>query len=357
MIATGGRGGPIHVPIGTEILEVNEIPSRRLLAMMMPLARADGSNDPKRVAQLGIGPRERYSAFDTYRTVLTDAGGDRIRLRLRSVAGQESILDVPGASEVELAAGRAPGDATLGWRFEIDGGGIGRLRMPSWVTYNSQWNWQAFLDECVDRLISERARGLVLDLRANEGGSDCGWHLLERILAREVSLPRFERRVRYRELPTELNGPLDTWDDSFRNWGAAAKDQDADGFFRLERADADTDVLKPRGRRFTGAMTVLVDASCSSATFQFANAVRSTGVARLIGETTGGNRRGINGGAYFFVRLPGTGLEVDLPIIGYFPDRPQPDAGVVPHVAIAVTQADLAAGVDRQMEVALRQVA
>ena len=70
---------------------------------------------------------------------------------------------------------------------------------------------------------------------------------------------------------------------------------------------------------------------------------------RLIGEPTGGNRRGINGGAYFFLRLPGTGMEVDLPLIGYFPLRPQPDAGVVPDLLVPVRRSDIASGFDRAM--------
>jgi len=62
--------------------------------------------------------------------------------------------------------------------------------------------------------------------------------------------------------------------------------------------------------------------------------------------------RGINGGAYFFVRLPKSGLEFDLPIKGYYPERPQPDAGVTPDIAVSTSAADIAAGYDRVLETA-----
>jgi len=166
-------------------------------------------------------------------------------------------------------------------------------------------------------------------------------------------LPRFHQRVRYRRLDSALNGALDTWDDGFRDWKEAAVGPRADGFYDLVRVGAETDILRPRGRRFGRRVAVLVDASCSSATFQFAHAVRATGLARLVGETTGGNRRGINGGAYFFVRLPETGLEVDLPIIGYFPEGREPDAGVEPHDRIETSAADIASGFDRPLRAAL----
>lgn len=99
-------------------------------------------------------------------------------------------------------------------------------------------------------------------------------------------------------------------------------------------------------------MVVLTSAQNSSATFQFANLVKSTGLGTLVGETTGGNRRGINGGAFFFARLPDSGLEFDLPLIGYFPESRQPDAGVVPDIPVSDTIEDLRAGCDKAMQVA-----
>ena len=44
---------------------------------------------------------------------------------------------------------------------------------------------------------------------------------------------------------------------------------------------------------------------------------------------------------------------MDLPLIGYFPTTPQPDAGIVPDVRVAPTSADMAAGRDPVMTRAL----
>jgi C-terminal processing protease CtpA/Prc len=94
---------------------------------------------------------------------------------------------------------------------------------------------------------------------------------------------------------------------------------------------------------------VLVGAVNSSATFQFALAVKQSGLGRLVGQPTGGNRRGINGGAFFFVRLPRTGLEVDLPLVAGFPATPQPDEGVTPDVLVTPNVADIASGRDAEL--------
>jgi hypothetical protein len=68
-----------------------------------------------------------------------------------------------------------------------------------------------------------------------------------------------------------------------------------------------------------GATVGLVDAFNSSATFGFCQSVKGTG---LVGQTTGGNRRGIIGGAFVFLNLPTSGLVVDLPVIASFPTTP-----------------------------------
>lgn len=68
-----------------------------------------------------------------------------------------------------------------------------------------------------------------------------------------------------------------------------------------------------------------------------------------MGQPTGGSQRGINGGAFFFLRLPNSGIEMDLPLIGTFPAKPMPDAGLTPDVQVVRTVDDLAEGRDAAM--------
>ena len=357
MIVTGTRAQTASLPIGSEILALDDVPARRLLTALLPLARADGSNDAKRVAQMGVDARERYAAFDIYRPLLFPSPTDGVvRARLRAPRGAERVVDLPTLGADEVGAKRGPEDRP-GWTFDMRADGVGLLTMPDWVTYRSDWNWRGYIDETVDQLIAARARGLIVDLRGNEGGTDCGWHLLSRLITQPVPLPGFDRKVRYRTLPASLRAPLDTWDPRFRDWGELATGPGGHGFYDLRWGDDELAEVRPHGRRFKDKVAVLVDATCSSATFQFANAVKAARLAPLVGETTGGNRRGINGGAYFFVRLPGSGMEVDLPVIGSFSRTPQPDAGVVPDRPVAVTAADLAAGIDRPLAAALSLLA
>jgi C-terminal processing protease CtpA/Prc len=237
------------------------------------------------------------------------------------------------------------------WTFEMRGE-AGVLTMPNWALYNSKWDWRGWLDNTLDELAGSSARGLIIDVRGNEGGLDCGDPIIARLIDRDLKLDEAQRRVRYRKTPADLDPYLDTWDRSFRDWGDDAVDI-GDGWLFLKGDTDDAPVISIRTPRFTGKVVVLTDSQNSSATFQFADKIRSRGLGQLIGQPTGGNQRGINGGAYFFLRLPGSGLEVDVPLIGYFPRTQKPDAGLTPDVRVDLTAADIATGRDRVMETAL----
>jgi hypothetical protein len=74
------------------------------------------------------------------------------------------------------------------------------------------------------------------------------------------------------------------------------------------------------------------------------------------GEETGGNRRGVNGGAFFFLRLKESGLEADLPLIATFPREPRPDGGVKPDIPVPLSPETIARGGDPAMDRALAAV-
>lgn len=340
---------------GTIVAAIDGVPVERLRAAMLPLARADGHNDAKRVAQLELHHGDRFAAFDVLRPLLFPVAGDGVRLAVIDAAGRRRTVSLPTAAEGARGTA-ARDDPQYGWRFAIDADGIGMLTMPDWSLYQTRWDWAGFLDASVDALIAAGARGLIVDLRANEGGLDCGDVLLARLVERPVEEQGLRRLVRFRETPAALRPVLDTWDPSFHRLGVdAAPAPDRPGFFALGANESRR--IEPRGRRFAGAVAVLVGPTCSSATFGFAQLVRQCGAATLIGMPTGGNRRGINGGSYFFVRLPETGFEVDLPLVGYFPTTPQPDAGLVPDLRVRPTIAALRAGRDDAMRAARRAVA
>jgi hypothetical protein len=355
LVVTSDQGGGL--PRGTQVLSIDGVPSGEVLRRLLPYTRADGTGQAKRVAQLGVLGNERYEPFDLFHALeFPGTAGAPIALEVVLPDGGTKRVDVTPltlAQRRSFASGAQRADDAPVWDWSVDARGIALLRMPTWALYDSKWDWQRWLTERLDSL--RDARGLIVDLRENEGGLDCGNLLLSRLTDRELRLSDYARRVRFRTTPPALDPFLDTWDDSFRKLGVDAKEL-GDGFFELPREQG-VDVLPAIAPRITVKTAVLIGPVNSSATFQFAARCREAGLARLFGEPTGGNRRGINGGAFFFARLPESGLEFDLPLIGTFPATPQPDAGVEPDVLVVPTAADLAAGRDVVLTAAAAAIA
>lgn len=351
MVVTQNQTGGAWLPVGSVVKAVGGISARAILDRLLPYVRADGGNEGKRAALLGPTGADEVETFDVLYGLLYGPPKDgTFNLHYRAPGTSSDVWAdfAPIDRTTRLAfrpAADARGDQPI-WQWTIGTDGIAVLTMPGWALYDSKWDWQTWLD---DRLTSLKgAKGLIVDLRENEGGNDCGNAILARLTGLDIVPPKADRLVRYRQIPAALNPYLDTWDDSFRDWGADAVPFN-DRFLRLTKWEAQT-VIAAKSPRVTTPMVVLTSPQNSSATFQFANLVKQTGLGTLIGGTTGGNRRGINGGAFFFARLPESGIEFDVPLVGFYPQTQQPDAGLMPDIAIENSAADVATGLDRVME-------
>ncbi len=374
MVVTRDLGSGADLPPGTRIVRLDGVRPRALLAALMPYARADGGNDHKRVAYLQRVGGTRYEAFDIYYPLLYPqavadtalirfvAPGAR-RARTATIKKLPYSADAPpiDAPPIDATPASDAGDSPLGWSLGFPRPRLAVVRMPGWEVFKyEEWNWQAFVDRIFVDVAARDARDLVIDLRGNEGGGNVGAALLERLIRAPTALAIPTRSVRYRRVPEALRPFLSTWDRSFYDWGDAAVDTGG-GFYRLTKYDTGAAgiAIAPKAPRFAGRVWVIVGPDNSSATFEFAQAVQRHKLGTLVGEPTGGNQRGINGGAFFFMTLPGSGIELDVPLIAQFAElseAPVPDAGLLPDVPAYASADSIAAGQDVAMEAILARI-
>jgi hypothetical protein len=359
MVVTENQSKNVWLPVGSVVTAINDVPVRDILNRLLPYVRADGNNDGKRRALLSASGADEIETFDVFYGLIYGApktGAFNIRYRAPNTS-RDVWVDVKPLTWAERKAfikqiDNSRSDKPI-WDWTMRADGIAVLKMDGWAMFNSKWKWQDWLNERLDSL--KGAKGLIVDIRENEGGNDCGDVILARLAGKDIVRPKAKRLVRYQQVPEHLNAYLDTWDDGFRNWRDTVRPYN-ERFFEQTGAMADP-IIPAKAPRVEVPMAVLTSAQNSSATFQFASLVKASGLGTLIGVTTGGNQRGINGGAFFFVRLPESGLEFDLPLIGYFPDGPTPpDAGIAPDIGVANSVGDIAAGYDRQLATAVRKL-
>lgn len=348
---------------GTEVLAIDGVPAARVLATLLPATRGDGASDAGRLALLSPQGVEAIETFDLLYPLFFPIA-DTVRLRVRGPDGPERDVRI---ATVDAATRRAPKTAAPGaltdpaalWPVQWLPDGSAVLSMSTWATYNLRFaegrGLEAWIDAVVERAVRDRAPRLVIDLRGNIGGLDCGDVLLSHLVDAPLEVRRFTQRLRYRRIPEGLRPHLKTWDRSFADWGDRVEPAEDGRSFRFTAASGrGTRRVEPRGARYRGRVVVLVNGTNQSATFSFADLVQHHRLGTLVGGPTGGNQRGTTGGAFFFLHLPGSGLVVDVPLIAYDAvDTAARDGGVLPDVAVAPTPAGIAAGRDEVLQRAL----
>jgi hypothetical protein len=363
MVVTANHSGagnrtPVTLPVGTIIEAVDGVPVRHILERLLPYARVDGHNAGKARALMSVTGADTIEFFDVFHGLLFGApAGGLFDVVYRPPGGGNSVrASMPALTLAERRSQMAPESNdpnAVQWQWSERPDGVTVLTMDGWGLYNSRWDWRSWLIERLDSL--NAASKLIIDLRQNEGGIDCGDLILARLTDRPLPRRSGRRLVRYRSVPAALRPFLDTWDRSFFDWVDDA--QPVDSRYFLLRDDQGNDAIEPHGRRLPNLPIVLTSAQNSSATFQFAQQIKRHRLGRLVGEATGGNQRGINGGAFFFARLPQSGIEFDIPLIGFFPDQAMPDAGIEPDVMVMPSAEDIAAGRDPVLDRAVRLLA
>lgn len=342
---------------GTQISSIDGRAASDILSALLPFARADGGNDAKRRALMSMPGTNTWPMFDLYYDLLfrpareivvtgMDPEGDPVSLTLETIDIEArrsgGTLKVDGDPEAPI------------WFSDRANDGRTRIiTMPTWATYKTRWDWEGWLRAELGSALSDGTTGLIFDLRGNEGGFNIGEGMLPFLIREPLSVPSPSQQVRFAQAPEELRPLFNTWDPTFYEIGKSGE-RVSERF--IEISPSRNVDIQPAGPGFGGKIAVLIDADNSSATFDFSRQLRSSGIATLVGEPTGGNLRGINGGAYFFTVLPESGIEFDIPLIGYFPDGEQPDAGLEPDEIVTRTPQAIADGSDPAMDRALALV-
>lgn len=349
------------VNAGDEILTVNGIKAEAMVAQMMPYLRADGSSDGKRLQQLNHN-RGDYSQMDILWPLLSPPKDGRYDLEIRQDSGKKIAVSVQAitlADREKALTARGIKLASEQWTFEINGN-IGLLTLPTFSFWNSDFDWSAFIDTAFAELKAKKTPYLIIDIRANEGGDGAiAGKILTHLVNQPVQFISDQSTSAYERAPYKLAKYMDTWDFSFFDrTGQVEKitEGTALGKYRYMPNYQQKQSIIPVENPYHGKTYLLVSAENSSATFQFALLSKQNLAATLVGQVTGGNLRGLNGGQLAWVVLPNSGVAVDIPLLAATYTSSTPDASVTPDIIVKPSFEARAKGHDLEMETVIKLV-
>ncbi|MBT8219175.1 MAG: hypothetical protein KJP00_05100 [Bacteroidia bacterium] len=352
---------------GLEIITINGVSTDSIMTALAHYVTSDGSNYEKKLERLSLTGAEKYSLFDIFYPI---AFGSHESFDLQLKDNQsENLLNITvqatsKTNRTQVLKERYNELETSlrdGWSFRLLNDEVGILKIKSFAVQRNEFDWKKIIDEAITTLNKQEIPNLILDVRENEGGQgEVGAYILERVIKKPFAAPAVRSSVRYLAIPEDFKAYIGTWDKFPYDFnGKIEKGEDGRYVLKQKYSEAGK-TYKPKKNGYKGQVYLITDASNSSATHLMAAFAKQMEGITLVGQETGGNQLGTNGSFIFFLRLPNTRVEMDIPVIHQFvpPLSGEPeDGGIKPDVYVKKNWEDYVNGVDTEVEKILELIA
>ena len=328
-LAAGGRPFPLKIRVeGDEVVIDSDDPTELAGAR---LTSVNGSGVADLLARMR---RATSAATDAYRDVrIADDFHQRLwelgfeapyALTADAPSGESLARTLPGADGKPIrtmfdrmfdARGvdsaetwKQPSTPSENFSFRMLDGGVGLLRWDA-MPMTARKSWEDFLAKTFQELQTSRATGLIVDMRLNGGGDSS---LAAPLFAYITDKPfRFSGGKRWR-VSQEYEQFFDScmqWWVRILPWKQFVSPALASIKVGEERVFTNEPyTLQPLEPRFRGSVCVLIGRRTFSSAMMTSDAIKTFGLAHVIGEPTGGVPNDL--GECGYQRLPNSGIVV-----------------------------------------------
>jgi hypothetical protein len=352
---------------GTEITRINGVPVSAILDKLLSISKGDGlGTTAHRLRTLSV---ERDAAefknylnlFDIYYPLFYPL--EKPVYNLEAVdprTGRKFKFATPAhfkSQRLKIAEKRygAIPSAEESWQFKMLDSRTAYLKLGTFFTFDWKLDTNKFLADSFAQVKDQGARNLVIDLRGNVGGFTGYSAEIKKHIARRPLECRNDYRLFFKTkiIDRSVAPFMMTYEDWLKpalstGFAPDVSKLAANGLYEIPQEN-DCTPLAPYPNNFQGKVWFISDAANASAASEFLEDVRYYKLGTIVGSETGGNLQGINT-ASFFLRLPNSKIEVDIPFTALIPNKPQPDQGVIPDFKVLPKIGDIARGVDTELE-------
>lgn len=347
---------------GAEILAVNGVSITEIYEKLKSIAKTDGNNNVSVDSYLSLWDyRERnYHAFDLYLQLFYPLEGDTFKIDFKNYK-KDVIQSIKAPAMTKAARAEKMRekytDDNLGqkkWEFGLISKDIALIRLGTFAI----WNWKDFdqktwFSNVFGQLDTLGVKKLAIDIRGNGGGlSEPANELISYLTEDTLRCDNLGKvYIRTTKFDSELLPHIDSWVEVLKTTGLPKQlyKEAENGLYEFFEPSGCKDII-PKEKRFKGEVFIFGGATNVSATFTLLQKAKRFGFATYIGDESGGNKQGINGGEYAFFTLPYSKFEVDIPLKFFAPYSPEEDSGIKPQVQIDFTRDDLANETDPFLE-------
>jgi len=379
------------LPRGTQVISLNGVGVAQIKQALLPYVPADGGSNNSRLAFLDTyGFDFQPDLFDVLYPMVFAVQDSTVTavVQLPGATQQRQTLQLPLMrieQRAKLLGANSGGGFFKGGTKVINGfpthpnnlwqysttafntmtqqngqtlsanGKVGIITLNTYVTYGKgkvEYDYKKWLANTFKQIKQDNIEYLVIDQRLNSGGAD---EVLDELLTYfdidRIVINNRVAKTRYLTFPESLKPYCRTWGQGEPWFYNLTNEQgpDAYGYYTFPEEMQVNRKNRKKKNMFTGPVYMLTSGRNVSLAYYAALAAQKYGFATTVGQETGGNLQGINGGNLMFMQLPNSGIEVDFPVMGDFNTQDVGNMGVAPYHTVTPTIRQFKAGVDAEM--------